>query len=120
MTSRQVESMRTAGGSVTLAEHLAAAGYRTAAITDGAFVSADYGLDQGFDTYHDVPTSGAGGVYPQRRGDDVCDAAILELNQVVAYFACANCAAASLGLEIGDGQLGEHPPRTEGDERRHA
>ena len=37
-----------APGAVTLAEHLAAAGYRTGAITDGAFVSAAFGLDQGF------------------------------------------------------------------------
>jgi arylsulfatase A-like enzyme len=32
----------------TVAERLAAAGYRTAAFTDGGFVSGAYGLDQGF------------------------------------------------------------------------
>ena len=33
---------------LTIAEHLAAHGYRTGAITEGAFVSRTYGLDQGF------------------------------------------------------------------------
>lgn len=50
----------------------------------------------------------------------LCDAAILELNQVVAYFAYANRTVTGLGVTIGDEQLGEHPPRTEDDELRHA
>jgi arylsulfatase A-like enzyme/tetratricopeptide (TPR) repeat protein len=66
----------------TLAEILKAAGYATGAEIASAVLDARYGLDQGFDTYHDVPTSGAGGVYPQRRGDDVCDAAILQLKEL--------------------------------------
>lgn len=36
---------------VTLAEALLAAGYRTAAVTDDAFVSPEYGLAQGFETF---------------------------------------------------------------------
>ncbi|MDF1798228.1 MAG: sulfatase-like hydrolase/transferase, partial [Planctomycetota bacterium] len=35
----------------TLAEHLAAAGYRTVAVTDGLFVSQRYGLDAGFEVF---------------------------------------------------------------------
>lgn len=35
----------------TLAEHLSAAGYRTAAVTDGLFVSQRYGLDAGFEIF---------------------------------------------------------------------
>jgi arylsulfatase A-like enzyme len=37
---------------VTLAEALQAAGYRTGAITDDAFVSPDFGLAQGFEYFH--------------------------------------------------------------------
>ena len=47
--------VRTAGGGaklpqsvVTVAERLEAAGYRTAALTDGGYVSAEFGVDQGF------------------------------------------------------------------------
>jgi arylsulfatase A-like enzyme len=36
---------------VTLAERLARAGYRTGAVTDAAFVSPNYGLDQGFEHF---------------------------------------------------------------------
>ena len=36
---------------VTLAEHLQTAGYRTIAITDAAFVSRYFGLDQGFELF---------------------------------------------------------------------
>ncbi|QDU86459.1 Arylsulfatase [Planctomycetes bacterium Pla163] len=35
----------------TLAEQLAAAGYRTVAVTDGIYVSSEYGLDQGFEYF---------------------------------------------------------------------
>lgn len=35
----------------TVTEQLRAAGYRTAAITDGLFLSAQYGLDRGFETF---------------------------------------------------------------------
>jgi arylsulfatase A-like enzyme len=36
----------------TLAETLRGAGYETIAVTGGAFVGADYGLERGFDEYH--------------------------------------------------------------------
>jgi arylsulfatase A-like enzyme len=38
---------------VTLAELLKKGGYKTAAFTDGGFVSAKFGFDRGFDTYYD-------------------------------------------------------------------
>lgn len=42
----------------TLAEVLAEAGYRTAAITDSVFVSRLHGLDQGFEWFEEVPRAG--------------------------------------------------------------
>lgn len=38
---------------ITLAELLKKGGYKTAAFTDGGFVSAKFGFDRGFDTYDD-------------------------------------------------------------------
>jgi arylsulfatase A-like enzyme len=38
----------------SLAESLSAAGYRTAAFTEGAFVSRRWGMDRGFDHYHET------------------------------------------------------------------
>jgi len=35
----------------TIAEHLAAQGYRTGAVTDSAYVSRQYGMDQGFEWF---------------------------------------------------------------------
>ena len=43
----------------TLAELLTAAGYRTAAVTDSAYVSARYGLDQGFQSFVELPWFGS-------------------------------------------------------------
>ncbi len=40
-------------GVATLAEELAARGYRTGAITDSVFVSQRYGLDRGFEWFHE-------------------------------------------------------------------
>lgn len=51
----------------TLAESLTAAGYATAAFTDGGFVSADHGFDQGFGTYDDLRDDAPGGVNGFRR-----------------------------------------------------
>jgi arylsulfatase len=42
---------RLPGEALTLAEVLAAANWRTAAVTDGGFVSATFGLDQGFEWF---------------------------------------------------------------------
>jgi len=43
-------------GEATLAQRLRDAGYATAAFAGGGFMSADFGLDQGFDCYYDVRT----------------------------------------------------------------
>ena len=45
-----------AGSVTTLAERLAAGGYRTGAITDSAFVSRNYGFDQGFAWFQEQRT----------------------------------------------------------------
>ena len=45
-------------GITTLAEVLSAAGYRTAAFTEGGYAKGEFGLDRGFD------------VYPENPGDD--------------------------------------------------
>ncbi len=42
------------GAAVTLAELLSDAGYRTAAFTDGGWMRAKFGFDQGFDVYDDA------------------------------------------------------------------
>ncbi|MBN1510903.1 MAG: sulfatase-like hydrolase/transferase [Phycisphaerae bacterium] len=68
----------------TLPEILKRAGYATGAEIASAVLDARYGLDQGFDTYHDVETNGQGRVYPQRRGDDICNAAIEQLQTLAA------------------------------------
>lgn len=46
------------------------------------------------------------------------DAGILDLNQVVAYFAYVNRVVQGLGVEVGGEELGLHPP-DEGDSLRH-
>ncbi len=53
----------------TLAERLAALGYRTAAFTSLAVLRAEQGLDQGFETYDDEP--GAGGRRWYRSANEV-------------------------------------------------
>ncbi|MEW6074401.1 MAG: sulfatase [Planctomycetota bacterium] len=40
---------------VTVAELLSAGGYRTAAVTESSYVSARYGLDQGFEAFEEGP-----------------------------------------------------------------
>lgn len=47
------------------------------------------------------------------------DAAILELNQVAAYFAYANRTVLGLGVDLADERLGEHPPASDDDDVRH-
>ena len=49
----RTEADRLPDAVVTLAERLKTAGYATAAFTDGGFVAARYGFDQGFDHYAD-------------------------------------------------------------------
>lgn len=45
-------------GLATLPERLQAAGYRTAAVTDGIYVTARHGLDRGFELFLDEPLEG--------------------------------------------------------------
>jgi arylsulfatase len=47
-------SLQPSSPAATLAETLAAAGYRTAAVTDSAFVSRRYGLDRGFEWFQEL------------------------------------------------------------------
>jgi len=51
----EIESVAISDGLVTLAEQLAAHGYRTGAVTDSGFVAADYGMDQGFEVFQEYP-----------------------------------------------------------------
>jgi len=56
----------------TLAETLKTKGFATAAWTDGGFMSARYGFDQGFDVYHDQRAPGSSMTNGFRRyGEDV-------------------------------------------------
>jgi choline-sulfatase len=59
----------------TLAERVHAAGYTTAAVVAGPALAIEYGLDQGFDVYHDS-LDGPGEKLTGRRGADVADLAI--------------------------------------------
>jgi arylsulfatase A-like enzyme/Flp pilus assembly protein TadD len=62
---------------LTLAEHLRASGYATAAFIGAFPLDARFGLDQGFDVYNDsVPSKPARwGTYPERRAGAVVSAA---------------------------------------------
>ena len=72
--------------SETLAEVLSAAGYRTGAFVAAFVVDSRWGLDQGFDRYHDdfnfreFERISLDSV--QRRGDDVLDAALAWMDEV--------------------------------------
>ncbi len=47
---------RLPGGLELLAERFSAAGYRTVAVTDGAYLSPQFGLDRGFELFSEGPT----------------------------------------------------------------
>lgn len=51
-------SSRLSDDAFTLAERLRGLGYRTLALTDGAFVSRAFGIDQGFEIFLEVDTRG--------------------------------------------------------------
>jgi choline-sulfatase len=61
---------------VTLAEILAARGYRTGAFVGSVVLGSDRGLAQGFETYGDVAAISRGPERGQRRGDEVVDEAV--------------------------------------------
>ncbi|MCK5256793.1 MAG: sulfatase, partial [Deltaproteobacteria bacterium] len=56
---------RLADEHVTLAELLQEGGYRTAAFTDGAFMNAEFGFNQGFDIYNDNKRRGIARILPK-------------------------------------------------------
>ena len=61
----------------TLAELLSEAGYVTGAIVSTFVLDSQFGLDQGFQTYHDdMPLSSQGKGYSQRKGAQTTDLAI--------------------------------------------
>lgn len=66
----------------TLAEAAREAGYRTGAFVSAFVLDDQYGLDQGFDVYDDVPTRRlvSGGFIEERPADRTIDAALEWLN----------------------------------------
>jgi arylsulfatase A-like enzyme/Tfp pilus assembly protein PilF len=70
-------------GNLTLAEVLQAAGCRTRAAVASFVLNRQFGLDQGFEVYHDVvpPAEGAA-LEAERRADAVCDDAVSLLQSV--------------------------------------
>lgn len=68
---------------VTLAESLRAAGYRTLATVAAFVLNHQFGLDQGFEVYHDVSVQGYRDVEDaERTGDEICADAIDMLRTV--------------------------------------
>jgi len=66
-----------AESNLTLAEVMKDAGYGTAATVASYVINRKFGLDQGFDTYHDVPVKGtANPMQAQIRGDEIASDAI--------------------------------------------
>lgn len=62
---------------VTLAERLRDAGWQTGAFVSAAVLDRAFGLDQGFDTYHDTVRGGARRAsVPRRPGDEVAADAV--------------------------------------------
>ena len=86
---------RLPSGALTLAEHLAANGYSTAAAVGAYVLSADFGLDQGFETYDEPrrsPAGPGGGGAPRRTeilerpAGEVTDAALSLLDGLAEPF----------------------------------
>ncbi|MBN1510900.1 MAG: sulfatase-like hydrolase/transferase [Phycisphaerae bacterium] len=70
-------SHRLASGCTTLAEVLRTEGYRTHAILAASVLNDQFGLNQGFDEYDNVPIQAANkAVIAQRRGDEISEHAI--------------------------------------------
>ena len=80
--ARQNGTYRVAEANETLAEAFHAAGYATKATIAVSVLNRPYGLDQGFEEYHDVPPkSGADEGYVERPGDEVCTDALALLRK---------------------------------------
>jgi len=74
---------RLADGAVTLAERLAAGGYRTGAFVGASVLDARYGLDQGFEVYDDEMPGKPGAEFePQRRAEEVVERTLAWLDGV--------------------------------------
>ncbi|MCK4660720.1 MAG: sulfatase-like hydrolase/transferase [Phycisphaerae bacterium] len=71
---------RLAAGITTLAEVLKRAGYSTGAEIASAVLDHKYGLDQGFDTYRDIPFDDHVNHLPERRANQITEAAIEQLH----------------------------------------
>ena len=66
-----------AGSNLTLAEIMKKEGYDTSATVASYVINRKFGLDQGFDTYHDVQVKGTTNpMQSQRRGDEIAKDAI--------------------------------------------
>lgn len=69
-------------GEITLAEMLREAGYRTGAVLGAAVLNAEYGLDQGFEHYDDLPLGRARqGLPPERSAEEVTRRALAWLKE---------------------------------------
>ena len=75
---RDNATFRLSEKATTLAEHLQSNGYFTAAVMGSFVLHSDFGLDQGFDVYSDVPRRQLeqGSSDDQRRADEVVDEAL--------------------------------------------
>ena len=83
--ARQNGTGHLAQSNVTLAELLKKAGFATAATVAAFVLNAQFGVDQGFDAYHDVtPAETDSSLHAERRGDEVCTDALQMLPQLAA------------------------------------
>ncbi len=95
---------RLSGEIPTLAEHLRAAGFATAAFVGALVLDARFGLDRGFNTYDDTMSDRMSGHvgYAERTADAVADAALAWLDRAPERF--------FLWLHFYDAHAGYDPP----------
>ena len=81
--ARKNGTYRLADPNVTLAERLKQAGFRTGAAVASFVLNGIFGMNQGFDTYSDVPAGDSLiALHAERPGDDVCDDALGTLRKL--------------------------------------
>ena len=81
--ARRNGTARLVDANQTLAELLKEAGYATQATVASFVLNRRFGIDQGFDVYHDViPTDNGDAIHAERKGDEVCDQALGMLSSV--------------------------------------
>jgi choline-sulfatase len=74
-----------APSNVTLAELLKKAGFATAATVAAFVLNSQFGINQGFDEYHDVtPAVTGSSLTAERKGDEVCKDALQMLDKLAA------------------------------------